>query len=118
MCSLFLHHLDEPQAVELLRRMSESARHLVLVNDLIRGRLGYALAWLGTRLLTRSRVVHVDGPLSVEGAFTRAEALELAERAGLHGATIVRRWPCRFLLTWQRDLSQSPPAAAGGAGHP
>src|SRR5262249_11928064 len=84
-CSLFLHHLEEADAVTLLGRMRDAAQQLVLVNDLERGRLGYLLAWLGARLLTRCRVVHVDAPRSVENAFTRQEAVALAERAGLAG---------------------------------
>jgi 2-polyprenyl-3-methyl-5-hydroxy-6-metoxy-1,4-benzoquinol methylase len=100
--SLFLHHLDEEEAVELLRRMAAAARRLVLVNDLARSRTGFVLAYLGTRLLSRSAIVHTDGPLSVEGAFTLAEASDLARQAGLHGARVERRWPCRFLLSWSR----------------
>jgi 2-polyprenyl-3-methyl-5-hydroxy-6-metoxy-1,4-benzoquinol methylase len=100
--SLFLHHLDDEQAVSQLRRMANAARKLVMINDLARGAFGFALAWVGTRLLSRSRVVHVDGPLSVQAAFTPAEALDLAERAGLHGASVRRRWPARYLLTWRR----------------
>jgi 2-polyprenyl-3-methyl-5-hydroxy-6-metoxy-1,4-benzoquinol methylase len=100
--SLFLHHLAEDQALGLLRRMGGAAGKLVLVNDLLRSRLGYLLAFLVTRLLTTSPVVHVDGPRSVEGAFSMAEARELAERAGLHGATISWRWPWRYLLAWRR----------------
>jgi 2-polyprenyl-3-methyl-5-hydroxy-6-metoxy-1,4-benzoquinol methylase len=102
MCSLFLHHLDEPDAARVLRSMAAAAGRAVLVNDLIRSRRGYWLAVLGPRLLTRSRIVHLDGPLSVAGAFTPAEALRLCEQAGLHGATISRHWPQRFLLTWRR----------------
>src|SRR5262249_52402604 len=76
-CSLFLHHLDEAQAVALLRRLAEAAP-LVLVNDLERSLGGLALAHVATRLLTTSEVVHADGPRSVEGAFTAAEARALA----------------------------------------
>jgi SAM-dependent methyltransferase len=101
-CSLFLHHLDDDQAVPFLRRMAATAGRLVLVNDLARGWLSLALAHVGTRLLSRSPVVHNDGPRSVEGAFTPAEALALAETAGLAGATVARRWPCRYLLKWER----------------
>jgi 2-polyprenyl-3-methyl-5-hydroxy-6-metoxy-1,4-benzoquinol methylase len=101
-CSLFLHHLDESAAIGLLRCLGRQARQLVLINDLARGRLGYFLALVGARALSRSRVVHVDGPLSVRAAFTPAEALLMAEQAGLHGATVRRRWPCRFLLSWRR----------------
>jgi len=101
-CSLFLHHLDEDAAVDVLRRMGEAAGHLVLVNDLIRSRYGYWLARVGCRLLSRSRVVHFDGPVSVEAAFTPAEAQALAERAGLRGVSVSRHWPQRFLLSWTR----------------
>jgi SAM-dependent methyltransferase len=101
-CSLFLHHLDEEPAVELLRRMGAVARWLVLVNDLERSTAGYRAAYIGTRLLSRSPIVHVDGPRSVEGAFTLSEARDLAERAGLQGATVERRFPFRFLLKRER----------------
>jgi SAM-dependent methyltransferase len=106
-CSLFLHHLGDDDAVRLLRRMAGAddpgeAPRLVLVNDLVRGLAGLALAHVATRLLTASRVVHTDGPRSVESAYTIEEARALAGRAGLSGATVERRWPCRFLLTWSR----------------
>lgn len=100
--SLFLHHLDEARAVELLRRMAAAAKRLVLVNDLMRSPAGFVLAWLGTRLLTRSDVARADGPRSVEGAFSLDEVGSLCRRAGLMDVTIQRRWPCRFLLTWRR----------------
>ena len=101
-CSLFLHHLAEPDALTVLRHMRDAARELVLVNDLERSRLGYALAWIGTRVLSRSPVVRFDGPASVRSAFTPKESLALAERAGLTGAKVGRRWPCRYLLSWRR----------------
>jgi 2-polyprenyl-3-methyl-5-hydroxy-6-metoxy-1,4-benzoquinol methylase len=98
--SLFLHHLHDEQAVNLLQRMAQSARRMILISDLARSRLGWTAACLVTRLLTTSDVVQTDGPLSVEGAFTPDEAIALAHRAGLQGASVVRRWPFRFLLTW------------------
>jgi 2-polyprenyl-3-methyl-5-hydroxy-6-metoxy-1,4-benzoquinol methylase len=103
-CSLFLHHLPIADAERLLALMAQRARHLVLVNDLIRSRLGYGLAWAGTRLLSRSWVVHTDGPLSVRAAFQPAEVLAMAERAGLAGAALQRCWPERYLLRWERGL--------------
>jgi 2-polyprenyl-3-methyl-5-hydroxy-6-metoxy-1,4-benzoquinol methylase len=99
-CSLFLHHLDETEAIALLRRMGDAARRLVLVDDLVRSRFGYLMTVVGCHLLSGSRVVHVDGPISVAGAFTPSEACSLAERAGLQGARLTRHWPQRYLLTW------------------
>ncbi len=101
MCSLFLHHLEEPAAISLLANMARATRHKLIVNDLIRSRVGYWMALIGTRLLTRSHVVHVDGPLSVRSAFSVNEAMSLAKSAGLTDARILRRWPQRFLLTWE-----------------
>jgi SAM-dependent methyltransferase len=106
-CSLFLHHFDEGPAVMLLRRMADAASRLVLVNDLQRSRTGLLLAHLAGHLLTTSDVVHIDGPRSVEGAFTIAEARALAERAGLVGARVRWRWPFRWLLSWRRNPMQN-----------
>lgn len=103
LCSLFLHHLEEDQAVHLLRRLADMASRLVLINDLERRWMGLLAAHVASRVLTTSHVVHVDGPLSVAGAFTRAEARALAERAGLSGVRVEPRWPFRWLLTWRRS---------------
>jgi SAM-dependent methyltransferase len=102
LCTLFLHHLDEGEAVDLLGRMGRASRGLVLVNDLIRSPLGYGLAWAGCRLLSRSPIVHFDGPVSVQGAFQLAEVRALADRAGLDGAELRRSWPERYVLCWRR----------------
>jgi 2-polyprenyl-3-methyl-5-hydroxy-6-metoxy-1,4-benzoquinol methylase len=102
-CSLFLHHLETSQAIDLLRRMRQAAGTMVLINDLIRSRLGYLFAWIGTRVVSRSSIVHVDGPLSVRAAFTIPEARQLAEQAGLHGSAISSHWPFRFLLEWRQQ---------------
>ena len=102
MCSLFLHHISDEEAESLLKRAAAAARRLVLVNDLRRCTSGWLLAYAGSRVLSRSPIVHIDGPLSVRAAFTPAEVRVLANRAGLNGATVARRWPCRFLLTWRR----------------
>ncbi len=102
MCSLFLHHLEDDQAVDLMSRMREAAAESILINDLIRSRWGYFLARAGCRLLTRSAVVHYDGPVSVAGAYTINEVQILAEKAGLAPVRFSRHWPQRFLLTWSR----------------
>jgi 2-polyprenyl-3-methyl-5-hydroxy-6-metoxy-1,4-benzoquinol methylase len=102
MCSLFLHHLTEEEAVTVLGKMREAAGSLVLVNDLSRGWLGWWAARIGTRILTRSQIVHFDGVVSVEGAFTPDEALALAHKAGWDGATVEGRFPFRYLLSWRR----------------
>ena len=64
--SLFLHHLPDSAAVmRLLAGMRQVAGRLMVISDLRRCRAGFAAAWLGCRVLSRSRVVHHDGPVSV-----------------------------------------------------
>ena len=99
-CTLFLHHLSDTEADRLLGVMWRLASGLVLIDDLRRSTIGYALAVVGCRLLSRSPIVHVDGPLSVRAAFTEAEILELSDRCDLPCPAIQRHWPHRFLLTW------------------
>ncbi len=101
--SLFTHHLDPPQIESLLAKMARRARHMVLVNDLERSYLSLLGVTLATRILTQSRVVWHDGPASVRAAFTAAEMLEMAQKAGLATAQVKSEWPCRMLLTWKKD---------------
>jgi len=102
---LFLHHLHEAAAVKLLRQMSESAKQTVVVDDLRRTGFGYLLAWVATRGLSRSVVVHEDGLASVRAAFSTPEIIELAADAGLSDATVIKHWPQRHMLIWRRNQS-------------
>jgi 2-polyprenyl-3-methyl-5-hydroxy-6-metoxy-1,4-benzoquinol methylase len=107
MSSLFLHHLTDEQAVSLLRRMADACREMVVISDLRRSRRGLWLAYAASRFLTRSPVVHADGPQSVLNAFTSSEVRRLADQAGLARAQIKDCWPQRFLLRWRKGQNQT-----------
>lgn len=107
MTSLFTHHLDPDDVVMLLAKMSRAARVKVLVNDLVRSEISYCSVWLATRILSRSAVVHYDGPVSVNASFTASELLEMAIRADIGSATIKSFPPCRQMLVWPRDSAES-----------
>jgi 2-polyprenyl-3-methyl-5-hydroxy-6-metoxy-1,4-benzoquinol methylase len=100
--SLFLHHLERPDVVSLLRRSAAAAGSGVLFQDLRRTRLGYLFAWIGLHTLTTSEIARHDGLLSVRAAFTAREMRDAAREAGLVGATIHTVWPQRFVLRWMR----------------
>ena len=103
LCTLFLHHLTETDAVALLQRMRDAARHMVVVSDLRRTFLGAAFTWAGCRLVSRSEVFRVDGMRSVAAAFTTDEARDLAAASHLRGAQVSQIWPQRWLLTWRQS---------------
>lgn len=98
--SLFLHHLETTQIIEALRQFKH-AQHVV-ISDLVRSRLAFGVTCVGVHLLSRCRVVHVDGPLSVRSALTPTELRRLAAEAGMQGAVVKPSWPLRQLLVWSR----------------
>ena len=112
--SLFLHHLDDDDAVRVLVSLARAARIGIVASDLLRNATGLTLAVVGTAVLSRSRVARVDGPLSVRAARTPAEYRMLLDRAGLREATIHRAWPQRAILAWTRSGDQPTPSAAQG----
>lgn len=82
-CSLLIHHLAPDQAVAVLREMARVARRGIVVNDLRRGVLPFAVTVATTVALARSRVTRVDGIASARRAYTLRELDELLARAGL-----------------------------------
>ncbi len=103
-CSLFLHHLTQQDVTATLRNIKSVAACVVLISDLRRARLGLVAAHVGCRLLSRSDIVHFDGPASVRAAWTIAEMGTMADEAELTGATITRHWPWRMLLEWEQHV--------------
>ena len=98
--SLFLHHLEDDDAPRVLRHMAAAAR-AVVVSDLRRTRIGLAMAHLACRALSRSPVVHADGPQSVRAAFTLPEFRRVADAAGLSSGDLQPVWPQRFRFVWR-----------------
>jgi ubiquinone/menaquinone biosynthesis C-methylase UbiE len=88
LCSLSLHHFRPDDAVHVLREMDRIARHGFILNDLRRGRIGYAAAWLAAHITTRNRLTRNDAPLSIRRAYTPDELADLLQRAGVAGARI------------------------------
>lgn len=104
LCSLFLHHLEFDQAIELLKKMRKAAKRMLIVTDLERSATHCALAHAVSRLVTRSRIVHVDAAQSVKAAFSREELSDIAAQAGLGKAVLRRHWPFRLMLTWEPEV--------------
>lgn len=101
-CTLFLHHLSEEEGVAALRNMARAARRALVISDLRRGAWGTMLAATTPRVLTRSRVVHVDALRSARAALSIGEFHSIAARAGIREARIRRTFPARMELVWRR----------------
>lgn len=96
-CSLFLHHLDEHQTFRLLQSMQAASDNAMIICDLERTRFNSMLVQLGSRVLSRSPIVHHDAAVSVRSAYTMEEFQRIAEDALARPIRVQRSFPCRFI---------------------
>ena len=91
-CSLVIHHFEPRDAARALRELGRVARLGVVVNDLVRTRLGLLGAHVVIRLLTRNAITRHDAVVSVRRAYTPERAARARRQAGLR-AVHARGWP-------------------------
>jgi ubiquinone/menaquinone biosynthesis C-methylase UbiE len=104
LCSMFLHHLSEEQGVGLLKEMDRVSRRGLLLADLLRSRRAYA--WIRLFTLFSSPMVRHDARASVAQAFTRAEIVQLRDRAGLAYLNYVPHFGHRFALVGEKSATE------------
>lgn len=81
--SLLLHHLDPDDAIAALKEMRRVARLGVVINDLRRGLVPFAMTAAAVLAFSRGAYTRHDGVLSARRAYTLAELDALAAKAGL-----------------------------------
>jgi ubiquinone/menaquinone biosynthesis C-methylase UbiE len=100
-CSLFAHHLGPDEVVRFAREALRVCRSAVLVNDLVRHPLHWALA-LAARPLYRSRLTRHDAPASVRQAYTTEEMRAFFVQAGAARVELYRHYLFRMgVLAWK-----------------
>lgn len=97
-CSLFCHHFDDEQLINLLKRMKLMAGTAIIINDLHRHWLAYYGISILTSLFSKTYMVKHDARLSVAKAFTRKEWTSLLASAGIHHYSLKWRWAWRWEL--------------------
>jgi len=102
--SMFLHHLDDADAVRVLGQMSRVARRGIIAADNLRHRRAYA--WITLFTAFAGPMVRHDARASVAQAFTKPEVLRLRDRAGLDFAQYYRHFGHRFVLAGEKGESQ------------
>jgi len=100
-CSLFTHHFNEEQVVQILREMNRVASRRIIVIDLHRHPVAYFLYTTLAKLVLKNRLIRHDGALSILKSFKAEELFELAKRAGLRDVGVSRHFPYRLALNAQ-----------------
>ena len=97
-CTLFLHHLTDRDAVELLGQMNRIARQKIFVIDLERQYLAYLSFKIFGRLFLQS-FTREDGALSILRAFNPTELKDIAAKAGVKNISVRRSYLNRLILS-------------------
>ena len=104
--AMFLHHLDDDEAVRVLREMGRVARRGVIAADLLRRRRAYF--WITLFTLLANPMVRHDARVSVAQAFSEPEVLRMRDAAGLGFTRLYRHFGHRFVLAGERDDPSAP----------
>ncbi len=96
--ALFLHHLTDATAAQVLRWMTTHADYGWFVNDLHRHVVAQYFIFVAVRMARLNRLVQHDAPLSVARAFTRNDwhkLFSLAQLDAVRGC-VLWHWPFRW----------------------
>lgn len=96
--TLFLHHFNEQQLIQIFKQLKQQARLGIVVNDLHRHPLAYYSIKLLTKLFSKSAMVKFDAPLSVLRGFSKHELTAILQQAGISRYTLRWRWAFRWQL--------------------
>jgi SAM-dependent methyltransferase len=96
-CAMFLHHFTQEESARILAALGALVREGIVVNDLHRHPFAYHAIRVLTRLLSRSRLVKFDAPLSVRRAFRAADLDDLRARCAFPRFRYRWRWAFRYL---------------------
>lgn len=97
-CSLFLHHLDDEDAVALIREMARVAAKRIYIIDLNRHPMAYYLYKIFGRIFLQ-RFTLEDGALSILRSRTPSELFDLSEKAELQDIKVEHSKANRLILS-------------------
>ena len=97
--SLFTHHLDDEQFIQMLNWCAANSTAGFFINDLHRHFLAYYSIKVLTGLFSKSYLVKNDAPISVRRGFKKEEIENLLKRANINHYIIKWQWAFRWLIT-------------------
>ncbi len=105
-CTLLIHHFNDEELLHFLKKISESAKIGIVINDLQRHWFAFYSIGILTRLFSRSPMVIHDAPLSVLRAFRRAELYHFLSKAGINDYELTWKWAYRWQLVIRSKVTQ------------
>jgi 2-polyprenyl-3-methyl-5-hydroxy-6-metoxy-1,4-benzoquinol methylase len=96
LATLFFHHFDNEQLVDVFSQLKSQAKIGVVINDIHRHPLSYHSIGLLTKFFSKSSMVKYDAPLSVLRAFKKQELIDIMTQADIKNYSIKWKWAFRW----------------------
>lgn len=101
-CTLFLHHLSDFEAEQLLRLLNKS-KTKVLINDLHRSPVAWFLFKCFALITAAPRIARHDGAMSVRNAFKKQDLVDLSKKSGFKNLSVNWKWAFRYQVLLDHD---------------
>ncbi len=95
-CSLFLHHLEESEIINLFQ-IARAYNCILLINDLHRNKIAYHSIKFLTRLFSNSWLVKNDATISVKRGFTKTELENMLVKSGYSNFSVKWYFAFRYI---------------------
>ena len=96
--TLFTHHFDKSQLIDLISAWVRQCKYGVVINDLHRHWFAYHSIKNITSLFSQSAMVRQDAPVSVLRGFAKGEWVELMKACGIEKYYLSWHWAFRWLV--------------------
>jgi len=97
-CSLFCHHLNDDELIDLFDYLKSHTKTGFVINDLQRNRIAYFGVQIITHLLNGSALSKNDGPVSILRAFKFNELNMLLQKVQMKHYSLNWKWAFRYLI--------------------
>jgi hypothetical protein len=103
--SLFCHHFPDDQVSSIIEWKYQHSKIGFFINDLQRHPVAYHSIKILSQVLSKSRLLKNDAPLSVQRGFTRSDWKDIFSDTSIIGITpnIQWKWAFRWLITVSKD---------------
>ena len=96
LCTLFLHHLSDPEIISVMNKLSAKAKAGLVINDLHRNRLAVVLFKIFGRLFLRTNIARHDGLVSIARGFKQKELEGFSRNIQNIESQIKWKWAFRY----------------------
>ena len=96
--TLFTHHFDRSQLIELITAWVRQCNYGVVINDLHRHWLAYYSIKGITSVFSKSEMVRQDAPVSVLRGFIKSDWVRLMKACGINKYYLSWHWAFRWLV--------------------